>query len=609
MYIDENIEVLQKNPYHWIAELNESKIKYTYLATDTGIDYFQDGLGQVLKSEDIFDEQVEITPLTRQMVIAIGCLSSKELSKLYKKLNATSVLVVIEPNVELFNYALVNKKMSVFNNANAYLFADGDLQNIQPFITTVLQNFNYYSLVNNITFYLTDFYRQYDAQIVKEIVQILRNTIRSRLQSTGNSIEDGLTGLENNMRNIEYLLNSKDPQAIYQKYKGKPAIVIAAGPSLNKNIQHLHKAVGKAVIIAVDTIAQKVIKMGIIPDFVTSVERVPEIYEYFYKNYEFPKETTLVGPSLLDTRVFQEYNSEQILPFRTEVSEYRWLQNMLGITGNVGMLMGSSCAHVAFGIAAYVGANPIILIGQDLAYGQDEEDTHVSDTIYDELKKEKKSRVKQITHYIEGYYEEEVKSTDIWIMFKQWFEIQADKLNVDVINSTEGGAKIAHTIQMPFDKAIEKYCVTPVERPIQLIEKASTYNVPLNTAIENFENELTFFNKIETDAREMMTQLQELEINAVTLKKKYPHIREMLDIFNRLVERITANPLLLHNMQGIILKTSWDFSLIDDVISVENLTVERAMQVKFMIVVISTVQKITAIIEPALEKLRSRVDN
>lgn len=609
MYIDENIEVLQKNPYHWIAELNESKIKYTYLATDTGIDYFQDGLGQVLKSEDIFDEQVEITPLTRQMVIAIGCLSSKELSKLYKKLNATSVLVVIEPNVELFNYALVNKKMSVFNNANAYLFADGDLQNIQPFITTVLQNFNYYSLVNNITFYLTDFYRQYDAQIVKEIVQILRNTIRSRLQSTGNSIEDGLTGLENNMRNIEYLLNSKDPQAIYQKYKGKPAIVIAAGPSLNKNIQHLHKAVGKAVIIAVDTIAQKVIKMGIIPDFVTSVERVPEIYEYFYKNYEFPKETTLVGPSLLDTRVFQEYNSEQILPFRTEVSEYRWLQNMLGITGNVGMLMGSSCAHVAFGIAAYVGANPIILIGQDLAYGQDEEDTHVSDTIYDELKKEKKSRVKQITHYIEGYYEEEVKSTDTWIMFKQWFEIQADKLNVDVINSTEGGAKIAHTIQMPFDKAIEKYCVTPVERPVQLIEKANNYNVSLETAIENFENELTFFNKIETDAREMMTQLQELEINAVTLKKKYPHIREMLDSFNRLVERITANPLLLHNMQGIILKTSWDFSLIDDVISVENLTVERAMQVKFMIVVISTVQKIIAIIEPALEKLRSRVDN
>lgn len=43
-------------------------------------------------------------------------------------------------------------------------------------------------------------------------------------------------------------------------------IVVAAGPSLNKNINELKKAKGKSLIIAVDTALKPLLRAGIVPD-------------------------------------------------------------------------------------------------------------------------------------------------------------------------------------------------------------------------------------------------------------------------------------------------------------------------------------------------------
>lgn len=45
-----------------------------------------------------------------------------------------------------------------------------------------------------------------------------------------------------------------------------------------------------------------------------------------------------------------------------------------------------SCAHVAFGFAEHIGASPIVLLGQDLAFGDSEEESHADGTIYDNKK-------------------------------------------------------------------------------------------------------------------------------------------------------------------------------------------------------------------------------
>ncbi|MEK4698578.1 6-hydroxymethylpterin diphosphokinase MptE-like protein [Solibacillus sp. FSL R7-0668] len=607
MYIDRNIERLQNNLYHWISPAENISPKYNYITTIDGKDYFENIDGGIIEINKVFDETQKGIPLMRQMVIAFGISSRSELNKLYKTLNDTSVLLIIEPNPELFSYALNNEDLNVFEKSNVVLFVDNNLDNLQPFFLDILGEFNYFSLVNNMAFYLNSFYRQNDGKMIKEIIQKIRQIVRARIQIIGNSIEDGLDGLENNLKNIEYLIESKNPAEIYKKFKNKPAIVISAGPSLEKNIQDLREAKGKAILIAVDTILTKLLNQGVIPDFVCSVERIEKVYDYFYKGKNIPKEVTLVGPTVLDPRIFSELKGNWILPFRTEVSESNWLQAMTKTNGNVGLLMGASCAHVAFGFAVHLGASPIILVGQDLAYGTDFENTHVSDTIYDKLEKQK-VKIEELDE-TEGYYGGIVKTTKVWMMFKQWFEIKILEFNLNVINATEGGAKIANTQQFPLKEALFQYCKDDLESVYEYVKSMGTYGISVEDLIESIDSEINYFNEIMKEARTSYLEVEKIEISAQNLTKHVRTIQNVTDVFNEFVIKTTKHPLISHNIQGFVLKTSWDLSAIDDVISVKNLAAKKAVQIKYYIVIISTCEKIIDLLQETVKLLEVKMNS
>jgi len=62
-------------------------------------------------------------------------------------------------------------------------------------------------------------------------------------------------------------------------YGGKPVFAIAAGPSLNKNIDQLKRVKGKYPIFAVDTAMPTMMRKNILPDFCVTVETDPLINE------------------------------------------------------------------------------------------------------------------------------------------------------------------------------------------------------------------------------------------------------------------------------------------------------------------------------------------
>lgn len=71
----------------------------------------------------------------------------------------------------------------------------------------------------------------------------------------------------NVMKNAKYLCTAYKTIQLYQTIPlDTTGIVVAAGPSLNKNIYELKKAKGKAFIVAVDTAIKPLLKAGIVPD-------------------------------------------------------------------------------------------------------------------------------------------------------------------------------------------------------------------------------------------------------------------------------------------------------------------------------------------------------
>lgn len=597
MLIDMNIDALSQSELHWIGE-NKGKSYPLYRAKENARqEYFEDRAGRILLLEDEYDKENEVQPYKRELLFVLGINSIHELREIYRNKNKNSIMIVVEPNLSFFDHAFTTKNLNLFKNKDAILFAD-DKMNLAEFLQPLLHDINILALIKNISFYMTNYYRKYGTDEAMECVRIIKQATRSIVIAMGNDVLDSLQGLEQNLINIPYIRKSKNPEYMKNKFENLPAILVAAGPSLNKNIQDIKKAKGKAVIIAVDTILTKLLDEGIIPDFVCSIERVDLVYDYFYKDKNIPETVTLVGPPLLDPRIFKEYKGPLMLPFRTEVNEYRWLQRALAIPGDIGMQMGLSCANVAFGLAMHLGCSPIIMTGQDLAYG-DTEETHASGTTYDN-KETKRDTTKD--DVVEGYFGGEVKTTHIWTTFKSWFENQIVENNLKVINATEGGAKIYHAEQLPLNETIQKYCISPIQNVYKLIEKAPSYKINNDIMKENFLDQYKYMSIFREKCLHYYTNLDAMVIENMTFIKKQGSLKVELDKIFELTKEIQMNQLLMHNMQAILLRFLVNHSSIEDILSVKNYKRHRDIRIRFIGSVIVTVTKLEEYLGEVLEK-------
>ena len=101
-----------------------------------------------------------------------------------------------------------------------------------------------------------------------------------------------------------------------------------------------------------------------------SIERVLLTYEKFYKGKEIPRETVFIGPPVVRPEVFEALkDNKKLVCLKQGERVNEWINEIMGDERT--LPMGTSCAHIAFSFGRYVGANPIVFVGQDLAYTKD----------------------------------------------------------------------------------------------------------------------------------------------------------------------------------------------------------------------------------------------
>ncbi|HQK26282.1 MAG TPA: DUF115 domain-containing protein, partial [Synergistaceae bacterium] len=119
------------------------------------------------------------------------------------------------------------------------------------------------------------------------------------LRSMGNSAEDTLVGFRQMMMNIPGMLESHDITDLIDAFKDYPAIIVGAGPSLDKNYKLLHEVRDKAVIISSDTALRKLLADDIHPHIVVSLERGLIIYQKHFADLpKIPEGTVLFVQSV-----------------------------------------------------------------------------------------------------------------------------------------------------------------------------------------------------------------------------------------------------------------------------------------------------------------------
>ena len=158
--------------------------------------------------------------------------------------------------------------------------------------------------------------------------------------------------------------------------------------------------------------------------------------------------------------------------------------------GNVGLF----CLY----IAAALGADPIMLIGQDLAF------THHSSHTEGIMGRLKVDTDKEKFIWVEGNLEDKVPVNSAFLTYIRQFKEAISSLKGLCINATEGGARIEGAVVMPLLEAIETHCSETLD--IDSMIKSALGSDPSGILdypglIQEIESEIKTFRHIKTLCR------------------------------------------------------------------------------------------------------------
>jgi hypothetical protein len=241
-------------------------------------------------------------------------------------------------------------------------------------------------------------------------------------------------------------------------FKGVPMIVVGAGPSLGKNIAQLAAAQGKAIIVAIHRTLESLHRANITADLTIAVE--PRDVRHQYMNVGLEK---LAG-SILSTAVhpnLQTTDARRVIHATSQGRE-EWLLDPEDRQHEA--LSLGTVSHSAVSLGRAWGCDPIILVGQDLAFpggavyhaeGADGATQVVPDDASGQWRMAGTSAERTATLAgadadpfdmveVEGYDGEPVMTATSFNDFRLTLEHMAADWAPDctLINATEGGAKI-----------------------------------------------------------------------------------------------------------------------------------------------------------------------
>lgn len=204
----------------------------------------------------------------------------------------------------------------------------------------------------------------------------IRSEFSRALVDTATIIQWDLTWGRNTMTNLPRVLRTPPVNRLFGQFQGVPGIIVAAGPSLDLNVHELAHARGKAVIIAVGTALKALRAQGVEPDLVVSYDGSEANYRHFQGvAYD---DIPLVFEPMIYPGIPQDHRGQQWVMQTNSNAFMGWLTAILESPGIISS--GGSIATVALDLAVKLGCNPLVLVGQDLAFGNGR--THAQGTVY-----------------------------------------------------------------------------------------------------------------------------------------------------------------------------------------------------------------------------------
>lgn len=208
-------------------------------------------------------------------------------------------------------------------------------------------------------------------------VKCLRRFLQQAAAESEFLVQYGSLIQRNAILNLPAMCTSHGLGPLRDFYKDQPAVLIAAGPSLNKNLAKLIQFRSKVLVFCVDTAYSLVLKEGIIPDFVAATDPT-ELNERHFAGIKPRDDVVLLFESDVYPSIPRDWSGPMIFVNSEKAAINRWIEEIGGPFGCFDQ--GLSVAHTQFTAASWMGCNPIILAGHDFAYSVSGGSTHAKGT-------------------------------------------------------------------------------------------------------------------------------------------------------------------------------------------------------------------------------------
>ncbi|MFG0325710.1 MAG: 6-hydroxymethylpterin diphosphokinase MptE-like protein [Phycisphaerales bacterium JB037] len=201
------------------------------------------------------------------------------------------------------------------------------------------------------------------AETVTRVVRAMRTSITTTL------VQSTIT-LRNLLMNADHYATRPGIADLVGSLAGRPAVCVAAGPSLQRNIDHLARpgVRDRVVIIAAQTVLKPLLARGIRPHFVTALDH-HEISRRFFEGLtaDEVRGVTLVAEPMVSPAVLEAFPGAVRL-----VSDHR-LDAICADDPLLGrergeLEPGATVAHLSYELARALGCDPVVLVGQDLGF-------------------------------------------------------------------------------------------------------------------------------------------------------------------------------------------------------------------------------------------------
>lgn len=461
-----------------VESLTESEIQWFATPSGAMTARFQ---GRLLASaRDPLDEARELVSsldLTSAGLFAVmGLGAGHHVDALAKRLGRHGAIFVYEPNVRLLRSVLEHVELApVLLSTSTFIFTDP--ADTVPLATASRGIEGLMALGVGLVDHLPSRGRLGESagrfgQQLTSIVRSVKTTVLTTLLNSEVTLRNELMNIEPYAAQYRWSRGVGDLEG---RYRGKPAVVVSAGPSLRRNVELLARPElrQRVVVIAVQTVLKTLLARGIRPDFVTALD-YHEISRRFYEGLSASDVAgiTLVCEAKASPAILDAWPKGPESPVLCPASAT--LDAVLGrATDPASQLKpGATVAHLAYYLARHMGCDPVVLIGQDLGFtdGQYYAAGAAIHNIWaselnpfrslEMMEWERIVRHKGILHRVEGHDGRSMFTDEQMNTYRLQFErdFAADAAQgLTTIDATEGGVRKAHTTLQTLSEALEGF--------------------------------------------------------------------------------------------------------------------------------------------------------